>query len=364
MKNVLIVANSGMSNSGVPNVICQVIDAIHENCNINLVVFNDDDFYYPFLKKKNVKIIKLNMPQPTSSIKKLYWHFIKYPRSLQKEITSIIKNKKIDIVHSFKEEEGWPVLKAAKNCGVELRIAHCNNEFRNRVGFIQQILAKRNQRKLLKFSSCNIGVCDKCCLTMFRKKPSVVLYNSYDELRFNTNVKCNLKDELVLTHIATFSSRKNQLFSIEVAKTILSHGQKCKLNIVGFPLDDQYFREMQKLIKDNKLEDCASIIDGRNGTFNVYENTTFLVLPSLSEGAPITLVEAQACGILCFASNQITQEMNCGGVVYLPINEGPELWARAIAEQFAKLKNKRNQYDMKKFSEKTFSNSIKDIYKL
>lgn len=364
MKNVLIVANSGMSNSGVPNVICQVIDVIHERCKVHLVVFNDDDFYYPFLKKRNVEIIKADILQPRSSIKKLYWHFIKYPRVLEKKISSIIKDKKIDIVHSFKEEEGWPILRAAKKLGVGLRIAHCNNEFRRRIGFAQQILAKRNQRKLLKYSNYNIGVCDRCCSTMFKKRESVVIYNSYNEARFNQRVASNLKDELVLTHIATFSPRKNQLFSIEILKSILSHGQQCKLNLVGFSLDDQYFRGMKQLIKDNKLEEHVSIIDGRNGTYAIYENTTFLLLPSISEGAPITLVEAQACGILCFVSSAITQEMNCGGVVYLPINDGPEIWAKTIEKSFAQHKNNRSNYDMQKFSAKAFSNSISEVYKL
>lgn len=364
MKNVLIVANNGMGNSGVPNVICQVTNSISEKCKVYLIVFNNDNFYYPFLLSKNVQIIKLNIETPQSSLKKIYWYFRKYPNILKKEAFKIIKNNEIDIVHSFKEEEGWPILKAAKKLNVKLRITHCNNEFRKRNGFVQQIIAKRNQRKLLKYSNCNIGVCNKCCESMYKKKPYVVLYNTYNETKFNPNVHCNLNNELVLTQIATYSSRKNQFFSIDVLETIVRRGLKCKLNLVGFPIDESYFNKMRQIIIDRKLSDYISIIDGKNGINEILCNTTFLLLPSVSEAAPITLVEAQASGILCFASNTITEEMNCGGIIYLPIDKGSEIWANAIEKTFMQQGNKRNNYNTDKFSTKNFDSLIKKIYKL
>lgn len=364
MKNVLIVANSGMSNSGVPNVICQVIESIHSKCNIHLVVFNDDDFYYPFLHKKNVNIIRLNFKIPRSSFKKVSWHFVEYPRTLEREISKIIKDKKIDIVHSFKEEEGWPILKAAKKQGLSLRIAHSSTEFRKRKGFMQQVLAKRNQRKLLKYSSCNIGVCERCCTTLFKKKPSLVLYTTYDEERYNQKVGCKLNEELVLTQVATFSNRKNQLFSINILESLLKLGQQCKLNLVGFPIEESYFEEMKQVISVKELGNYISIIDGKQATLGVYENTSFVLLPSIAEGAPLTIVEAQACGISCFVSDTVTKEINCGGVTFLSLDEGSELWAKVIENKFANNKNKRNVYDMNKFSMKTFSNSIQKIYNL
>ncbi|MCR4661092.1 MAG: glycosyltransferase [Clostridia bacterium] len=364
MKNILIIANNGMGNSGVPNVICQVIDAQYKKCRISLLVFNDDDFYYPFLKERNVNIIKLKIEPPKTSFKKLIWYFWTYPRILFKKSTEIIKNNKIDIIHSFKEEEGWSILKAGKRNNVKIRITHCNNEFRKRVGFISEILAKYNRRELLKYSSCNIGVCEKCCLSMFKNKPYSIIYNSYNETKFNNAVKCKLKDEMVLTHVATFSSRKNQLFSIEVLEAIVRQGNKCKLNLVGFPVEVSYLEDIKASIKSKKLEDFVSIIDGRNGVGDIFESTTFFLLPSISEAAPISLVEAQACGISCFASDTITREMDCGGVTFLPINNASQIWAEKIIKTFSTNKNKRNVYDITKFSSDTFTKSIDRIYNL
>lgn len=364
MKNVLIIANNGMNNSGVPNVICQVINSQYKKCKISLVVFNDDDYYYPFLKERHINIIKINTKMPKLSFDKVVWHFIKFPQLLEKEIARIIRDQKIDIIHSFKEEEGWPALKAAKKNNIKIRITHCNNEFRKRKGLLPWIIAKRNRRKLLKYSSCNIGVCEKCCISMFKNKPYSIIYNSYNETKFNNAVKCKLKDEMVLTHVATFSSRKNQLFSIEVLEAIVRQGNKCKLNLVGFPVEASYLEDVKTSIKSKKLEDFISIIDGRNGVGDIFENTTFFLLPSISEAAPISLVEAQACGISCFASDTITREMDCGGVTFLPINDASQIWAEKITKTFSAKKNKRDVYDVTKFSSDTFTKSIDRIYNL
>ena len=83
---------------------------------------------------------------------------------------------------------------------------------------------------------------------------------------------------------------------------------------------------------------------------DLFQKTTFLLLPSVSEAAPIVLVDAQACGIKCFASDTITKEMDCGGVIFLPITKGCEVWANAIKESFALNKNSRVSYDMSRFS--------------
>lgn len=364
MKNVLIIANNGMNNSGVPSVICQVIESQYKKCRITLVVFNDDDYYYPFLKDRGVDILKINLNIPDSSAKKIKWYFFDYPRMMEKEISNIIINKKIDIIHSFKEEDGWPFLKAAKKLGVKTRIAHCNNEFRKRKSLLPKILANRNRRKLLHYSNCNVGACEKCCVLMFKNRPYFIIYNSYDESKFNNKVKNTLTNKLVLTQVATFSSRKNQLFSVDIVELLIKRGVDCFLNLVGFPAEDRYFFEMRKKIKEKDLQKYISIIDGKNGIGDVFEKTTFLILPSVSEAAPIVLVDAQACGIKCFASDTITKEMDCGGVDFLPINKGTEVWADAIKETFVTNANNRTTYNMDKFCSKTFSNSIDRLYKL
>ena len=52
------------------------------------------------------------------------------------------------------------------------------------------------------------------------------------------------------------------------------------------------------------------------------------LFPSLWEGLPVTVVEAQASGLPCLVSETVTREVELSELVrYLPIDKGAQLWA-------------------------------------
>ena len=53
------------------------------------------------------------------------------------------------------------------------------------------------------------------------------------------------------------------------------------------------------------------------------------LLPSLFEGLPIVLVEAQACSLACFVSDRVTRMADAGGCRFLPIDDAAH-WAAEI----------------------------------
>ena len=57
------------------------------------------------------------------------------------------------------------------------------------------------------------------------------------------------------------------------------------------------------------------------------------VLPSLYEGMPNTVIEAQATGLGCVITDVITRQANIiDKVAYLPLNENYEEWAREVVK--------------------------------
>ena len=58
--------------------------------------------------------------------------------------------------------------------------------------------------------------------------------------------------------------------------------------------------------------------------------STIMLIPSLQEGLPNVALEAQAMGVPCFVSTDVSEDCNCGICTFLPLDKGPEYWADMI----------------------------------
>ena len=103
----------------------------------------------------------------------------------------------------------------------------------------------------------------------------------------------------------------------------------------------------RKLLTDKieqlNLQNDILMLGDRADVCRYYHAFDVFVLPSLYEGLPIVMVEAQVSGLPCVVSDVITSEANISGnVTFLPINDA-SLWGEVICE---KLKNKNTNREL------------------
>ena len=86
-------------------------------------------------------------------------------------------------------------------------------------------------------------------------------------------------------------------------------------------------------------------------------------MPSLYEGFPISLVEAQTAGLKCIVSDNITKKVNITGLVkFVSLKDDEQIWAENIIKD-----GNYNRTNMslimkeKNFDEKDISKKIKEI---
>ena len=348
--NLLIVAASGLGKTGVPNVIFQVVLSLHEYFNIDLVVYNGDNYYEEKIKECGCNIIRINDGEPNGTFKRFAWRFFKEKSIYSKIFGRIFNAKHYVAVHSFREYESAYIFREAEKYNVEQRIIHCNNEISPPKSIVSNFFLKKKAKIIRKLTTQLVGVSSNCCVKSYPGMNHTVIFNSYDESKFNESLeKHEESNDIKLLQVATFSYRKNQLFTLNVLNEMLKNNSKVKLYLAGTEVQPGYLEKIQARIKELKLEHNVYIVDGNSDLTQLYKSATFFLLPSLHEAAPITLVEAQACGMLCFASDTITNDMDCGGVKYLSIND-TRLWSNEILRAFNSMGNKRIKYDVSRFS--------------
>ena len=90
-----------------------------------------------------------------------------------------------------------------------------------------------------------------------------------------------------------------------------------------------------------------------------------MIVPSLFEGMPNVIIEAQASGLPCYISNTITKEANITGLVkYIGLNDSSKEWASIILKDKINLREDYrkefidNNYDIERianiFSDRCF----------
>ena len=365
MKKALIIAYNDLNNSGVPNVIYQTVRALHNEYDFDILVFEEDEYYFEKFQKEGIKVnlIKYKAEKPNGKIARLFWWFHKMPKQHYLFMKQLLKENNYLVIHSFKEYYSWPFFKAAKEAGITTRILHrnINRECPRQLSI--KLLQKKNRRLSLKYASRLVGVSDLCCKNAFGNRKYVVLYDCYDEQKYNLNVKNKLgNNDLVLTHVASINENKNQLFSAMILKGLLMLHKNTRLNIVGADGLSSYYEKVIEYIKCNDLDKNVSVIEKNDCVEKIFEKTTFAILPSFNEGLSLTTLEAQACGIMVFASSNLTKEVDCGCVKFLSLDDGPKKWAECIFEFFITNKNKRFDRNVEKFSFDSFKDNLKTLY--
>ncbi|MDO3659729.1 glycosyltransferase family 1 protein [Bacillus sp. C28GYM-DRY-1] len=141
-------------------------------------------------------------------------------------------------------------------------------------------------------------------------------------------------DRLIIGHVARFHEVKNHAFLLKLAAHLKERGVRFQLVLAGDgPLREKMEEEArrQNLLSEVLFLGTEERIHELMRTFDVF------VMPSLYEGLPVVLVEAQASGLPCIISDNITDKVDAGlGLVTrLSLSEPIGIWAETIARAAA-----------------------------
>lgn len=352
-----------MSLSGVPVVYMSIIRNLHEEYKFDIILLKDNDMYFKeeFLSYGgNLHIF--NCQKPRNFFKKIVWFLGGFNKKAKKFLREKIDLSKYCAIHSFNETQSYPFLKEAKRCGIKTRIIHFNSpdSAYPRPNSLKSKIIRKNQIHSLKLCTNLIFVSKQCLKYSDYKNKGVVIYNTFDESKY-TGIIQNTTNSFCLCQVGTIAARKNLLFSLKVLKNIKETYPNVKLMIVGKEVEDGYLNILKEFITKNELSDNVAFLPTNFDQNELFKQTTFSILPSTLESFGLVLIEAQICGIHCFASNLLPKDTDMGNIDYLELDE--KLWSERIISCYEKNGNRRKEpINKDRFLTKTFISQIKDLY--
>ena len=140
-----------------------------------------------------------------------------------------------------------------------------------------------------------------------------------------------LEANLVVGHIGTLTTPKNHKFLLGVFAEIWKHRPDAVLLSAGEgPLRPQ----IEEQIQDLGLEDSVRLLGNRRDVPDLLQAMDVFLFPSLHEGLPVSVVEAQAAGLPVLMSDAVTDEVCVTGerITRLPLSDDPKRWADRALE--------------------------------
>ncbi|MGN1313721.1 MAG: glycosyltransferase family 1 protein [Lachnospiraceae bacterium] len=130
---------------------------------------------------------------------------------------------------------------------------------------------------------------------------------SFDEgMRKKMRSRWKVEEAHVYGHVGNFVYAKNHDFLLDVFHKISESDNQAVLFLVG---DGELREEIEKKIKRAGLEDRVILTGRRKDVVCFLQMFDLLLFPSIYEGLPVSLVEAQNTGLPCLISERITEEI-------------------------------------------------------
>ena len=252
------------------------------------------------------------------------------------------------IVHGHSRGSAPVYLDEAKKAG-RVTILHChsNSHGKGTKGLIRYIW----QLPLRKLADYNFACSFGAGVSQFGKNNKfTVIKNGIrtdrfvwnPEIRAQVRKKFGIENSLVVGNVSRFEEPKNHVFLVEIFACIQKKIPNAILMLVG-----QGSLEWQIRQKADALGVLDHILFTgiRSDVNEMLQAMDVFVFPSLYEGMPLSLVEAQTSGVPCFVSARvISSEVDLTDLIHhIPLEELPEVWAKQILAGVIPVEERRDR---------------------
>lgn len=233
----------------------------------------------------------------------------------------------------------------ARFAGVKKRVCHSHSTNISNTGFRGRVMRALHRicvPLIVYFSTDLIACSSDAGAWLYGKNPSkkiLILRNGIETQKFDysptlrrvTRNQLRISDStLVIGLVARFVPEKNHEFLIQILKSGIQDGARAHLILIG---DGALKTDIENLVATNNLSASVTFVGVTLNVTDYLQAMDVFVMPSVYEGLPVSLIEAQSAGLPCLISDVITHDVDVtGNVHWLPLKTGALSWWKEISK--------------------------------
>lgn len=169
---------------------------------------------------------------------------------------------------------------------------------------------------------------------MYKNRKFKVIKNAIDverfryrkEVRERIRQEWDMQDKRVYCHVGIYMPVKNHAFLINTFACLLKEQPEARLLLIG---EGDLRPDMEKQIEKLGLQGNVILTGIRSDVAELLQMGDVFMFPSIYEGLPLSVIEAQTAGLPCLISDVITDEVMVTDLVTkMPLSAGEEAWAK------------------------------------
>ena len=250
----------------------------------------------------------------------------------------LVKEHRPDIIHGHLTVNGYLILLKNRKMNIKLFYTFHSD--------VKKMYNKRLKQKLFTYFCIRFKGMIPIALhsemqqevnNLFHTNRCIIIKNGINLSRFNpinydkNAIRKSLKidpSSFVIGHIGRFVEVKNHKFVIKIFIMVKNKIPNSKLVLIG---TGKLVNEIKKILKESNLEDSVLLLGNRADIPELLSVMDVFLFPSLYEGFPMVLIEAQAMGIKCVISDTITKDViNTNLVVSKSLKDPIDEWCDLI----------------------------------
>lgn len=314
------------------------------------------------IKENNGEIVYLPEHHLLKEYRLTFTKILKEYKEVSDEVYVNVDHISFDIIPVvFAVREGYKVIIHAHSAMQE-RIS-------NPVYRLRQVILHRSAKQILKhLNVARLAVSARAGEYLYDGKRYLIVSPGIEIRRFCYNESIremvreqfNLGRSLVLGFVGRLAVVKNPLFLIDVLKYTKKTYRDAKLLIVG---DGPLKKDV--LIKAEQLSLTEDIVFAGevSNVQDYYQAMDVLLAPSLSEGMPLGIMEAQSAGVPCIcAKGNFPETIDVTGIVHFcSLGDGAEAWSNKAQEVYSLDVNRIDMNEKVKNSGLNIENAAKKL---